>query len=187
MINEDDYLQCPSCNSLLSSITPFQALEADSKGATPESSYTSENETTAKGKRRQWKRVKLEPWLDIEGDPLPSTKTVAMKDAVLRMLAKDPTDKIVIYTQFLLVYAFVAAPMVHLLTCCYRVKIISRILNAENIGHVYYTGELDQNERHESVTKFHDRPEIRVMIAGLKCGGLGLNLTCACRVISLDL
>jgi hypothetical protein len=78
-------------------------LEAASKGALPESGYYSEEETSARGKKHRGKKNKSEPWLALEGDPLPSVKTVAMKDAVLRMLAKDPTDKILIYTQFLLV------------------------------------------------------------------------------------
>jgi SNF2 family DNA or RNA helicase len=43
------------------------------------------------------------------------------------------------------------------------------------------------DQRHASVKKFHTNPEIKIMIAGLKCGGQALNLTCANRVISMDL
>ncbi len=41
--------------------------------------------------------------------------------------------------------------------------------------------------RHHAVQIFHTDPSIRVMIASLKCGGQALNLTCANRVISIDL
>jgi hypothetical protein len=41
--------------------------------------------------------------------------------------------------------------------------------------------------RHDTVKRFHTDPNIKIMIAGLKCGGQALNLTCANRVISVDL
>ncbi len=42
-------------------------------------------------------------------------------------------------------------------------------------------------QRHASVKKFHTNSETKIMIASLKCGGQALNLTCANRVISMDL
>lgn len=46
---------------------------------------------------------------------------------------------------------------------------------------------MNLEERHATVKKFHTDPNIKIMIAGLKCGGQALNLTCANRVISIDL
>jgi hypothetical protein len=41
--------------------------------------------------------------------------------------------------------------------------------------------------RHDVVSQFHTDPKIILMIAGLKCGGQALNLTCANRVISIGM
>jgi SNF2 family DNA or RNA helicase len=41
--------------------------------------------------------------------------------------------------------------------------------------------------RSKVITEFGTNPNIRILISGLKCGGLGLNLTMASRCISLDL
>lgn len=38
-------------------------------------------------------------------------------------------------------------------------------------------------QREKAINDFRDDPHIKVMIAGLKCGGLGLNLSFANRVI----
>lgn len=45
---------------------------------------------------------------------------------------------------------------------------------------------MNQNQRHEAVKEFHNNPNCQVMISGLRCGGQALNLTCANRVISID-
>lgn len=41
--------------------------------------------------------------------------------------------------------------------------------------------------RDKAVAQFSQDPEIKIMIASLKCGGIGLNLTMASRVICVDL
>jgi hypothetical protein len=46
---------------------------------------------------------------------------------------------------------------------------------------------MNLDQRHDAVKRFHTDPNIKIMIAGLKCGGQALNLTCANRVISIDL
>jgi SNF2 family DNA or RNA helicase len=46
---------------------------------------------------------------------------------------------------------------------------------------------MNLEERHANVKKFHTDSNIKIMIAGLKCGGQALNLACANRVISIDL
>jgi SNF2 family DNA or RNA helicase len=38
-------------------------------------------------------------------------------------------------------------------------------------------------QREKAIQMFRDQKNIRVMVAGLKCGGLGLNLNFANRVI----
>ena len=41
--------------------------------------------------------------------------------------------------------------------------------------------------RDNAINTFRDDPNIKIMIASLKCGGVGLNLTMASRVICVDL
>lgn len=51
-----------------------------------------------------------------------------------------------------------------------------------------YLGDMTPQARHKAVQSFGaPDSELRIMIAGLKCGGQGLNLTMANRVISIDL
>lgn len=41
-------------------------------------------------------------------------------------------------------------------------------------------------QRANTVGKFFDDPEVKVLLVSTKCGSLGLNLTCANRVILMD-
>lgn len=42
------------------------------------------------------------------------------------------------------------------------------------------------DERNKAVKDFTDKPDKIVLLASLKCGGVGLNLTMASRVIVID-
>ena len=66
-------------------------------------------------------------------------------------------------------------------------QIVGRICETENWGFVYLTGDASLEHRSKAVKEFRDNPNIKIMIAGLKCGGLGLNFPWANRCISLDL
>jgi hypothetical protein len=46
---------------------------------------------------------------------------------------------------------------------------------------------MNKEQRDKAVLDFHKHEGFMVMIAGLKCGGVALNLTCANRCISMDL
>lgn len=50
-----------------------------------------------------------------------------------------------------------------------------------------YHGQMPHEEREKSLNGFQDNPEAKILIASLKCGGVGLNLTMASKVICLDL
>jgi len=41
--------------------------------------------------------------------------------------------------------------------------------------------------RAKTIGDFRKKKDIKIMVASLKCGGVGLNLTCASRVINIDL
>jgi Helicase conserved C-terminal domain len=52
---------------------------------------------------------------------------------------------------------------------------------------VYLTGDTLSDHRTNAVRLFRDKEDVKILIAGLKCGGLGLNFPFANRCISLDL
>lgn len=54
---------------------------------------------------------------------------------------------------------------------------------ADNKHPDIFQGDMTTKQRQKAVEKFRDDKTINVMIAGLKCGGLGLNLAFANRVI----
>ncbi|RYP59595.1 hypothetical protein DL769_008460 [Monosporascus sp. CRB-8-3] len=104
-------------------------------------------------------------------EPLvPSTKMNAAKELVTRWQSEAPNDKIIIFTQF---------------TLC--AKILGRMLGSEKIKFLYYNGDMTTKERDKAIQAFKQHKSIKVMIVGLRCGGTALNLTCANRVISVDL
>lgn len=45
---------------------------------------------------------------------------------------------------------------------------------------------MTHDERSKAIAEFGDKPNIKILLASLKCGGVGLNLTMASRVIVID-
>ena len=66
-------------------------------------------------------------------------------------------------------------------------QIVGRICETEDWGFVYLTGDSSLEHRSKVVKEFRDNQNVKILIAGLKCGGLGLNFPWANRCISLDL
>ena len=50
-----------------------------------------------------------------------------------------------------------------------------------------YHGAISPKKRDEAITEFGNNPEKRILIASLKSGGLGLNLTMASKIACIDL
>lgn len=46
---------------------------------------------------------------------------------------------------------------------------------------------MTNKQREKAIAEFKDIPERQILVASLKCGGLGLNLTMASRIICIDL
>ncbi|KAL9033351.1 MAG: hypothetical protein Q9214_007559 [Letrouitia sp. 1 TL-2023] len=64
---------------------------------------------------------------------------------------------------------------------------MGRMFAQKGWDYVNYNGSMSQASREQALIQFKDNPETIIMIASLKCGGVGLNLTMASRVISVDL
>ncbi|KAL0958396.1 hypothetical protein HGRIS_000537 [Hohenbuehelia grisea] len=101
---------------------------------------------------------------------LPSTKMKAMMER-LRVLAQErPDEKTIVISQW---------------TSC--LSLVSAYLTEAGVGHVKYQGDMQRPQRDQAVRAFMRDDTARVMLMSLKCGGVGLNLTRANNVISLDL
>lgn len=115
----------------------------------------------------------MDNWLDLKGEVLPSTKTIAAKTQILNWLdplyGGDPTNKIIIYTQWL-----------------NMVKVLSKVCETERWGHTTLGGHLTPKARTKNIKDFQDNETTKILISTLKCGGVGLNLTAASRVIMID-
>jgi len=111
----------------------------------------------------------LHGWLDDNNRILPSAKSIALKTQIESWLAREPDTKIIIYTQWL--------PMI---------KIMSQICREESWGFCQYAGTMTTGARSDTIASFKSDPDLKIMLASLKCGGLGLNLTMANKVICVD-
>lgn len=121
------------------------------------------------------KRPKKDPnadlqWIDVKGELLPSSKTAAIEAQLERWLTDEPNKKIIVFSQF------------HML-----LKIVGKICIRHQWGHCDYNGKMSQDAREKTIRSFGEDENIKVMVASLKCGGVGLNLTMASRVICVDL
>ncbi|KIY70851.1 hypothetical protein CYLTODRAFT_419390 [Cylindrobasidium torrendii FP15055 ss-10] len=101
---------------------------------------------------------------------LASTKLKYMMSQLHKLFDEKPDEKIIILSQW---------------TSC--LDLVSEYLTDKNITHVKYQGDMSTQHRETAVRVFMSRDKERVMLLSLKCGGVGLNLTRANNVISLDL
>lgn len=64
--------------------------------------------------------------------------------------------------------------------------VIEPFLVRENIRYVKYDGSMPIKRRDAALATLRTDPDTTVLLCSLKCGALGLNLTCANRVVLLD-
>ncbi|KAL7267198.1 hypothetical protein RUND412_010225 [Rhizina undulata] len=112
-----------------------------------------------------------ENWLDnVAGQFLPSAKTTGMRDQLLEWRENHPDDKVVLFSQFVKM-----------------LDIVEKVTDEEGWGVVRYQGSMSLQEREDALHEFRTNPDVWIMLTSLKAGGVGLNLTHANLVISLDL
>jgi len=66
-------------------------------------------------------------------------------------------------------------------------QLVSDYLTENGFLHVKYQGDMNRQKRDQAVRVFMAKDKASIMLMSLKCGGVGLNLTRANRVISIDL
>lgn len=101
---------------------------------------------------------------------LPSTKMKHMMASLKQWEEECPDEKTLVVSQW---------------TQC--LDLVSNYLLENHIGHVKYQGDMSRSQRDKAIRAFMSKDKASVMLMSLKCGGVGLNLTRANRVINLDL
>ncbi|KAF4549072.1 putative DNA repair protein RAD5 [Elsinoe fawcettii] len=111
----------------------------------------------------------IQSWLKDGGEFIASAKTKAVKAQILRWRDDYPDSKIILYTQWTMM-----------------IKILAKMCEIEEWGCVTYYGAMSQHARARAIANFEREDGIKIMICNLRCGGLGLNLTMASKVIIID-
>ncbi|KAI6833508.1 hypothetical protein KC364_g2504 [Hortaea werneckii] len=163
-----DQARCSECGEAYSSAEPCEEFEEfQDSGSSADSVQGSSSQSSKKGKKS--KKKNEDDWINLPGEILPSAKTRATKAQLLNWIAEDPNCKCIVFTQFL-----------------DMVRILGKVCKTEGWGYVTYSGKMSHDSRVKAVREFETDPTKRIMLASLKSGGLGLNLTMASKVICLD-
>jgi SNF2 family DNA or RNA helicase len=168
-----DQARCKECGIQFTDSKECDDLNFDTQEQDSSCSDT-DHEGLRKHKRKRKSKKdggeKAKDWIDLQAiDILPSSKTMAIKAQIINWIEDDPKVKIIIYTQFI-----------------DMIRILSKICQVERWPYNTYHGGKSHEAREKAIDEFGDRDDIRVMIASLKCGGIGLNLTMAQKVIVVD-
>ncbi|KAI0550678.1 SNF2 family N-terminal domain-containing protein [Xylaria curta] len=188
-INEERYQngrvvpRCPDCNKALTNSEPLQ--QSDSEDSDVEGSVTRSSSRRpvlqvrklgrdSFGQHPKFRKSHsrfLQECDQAYPEPVaPSAKTIAVMEAILKWLTEAPEDKIIVFMEFKMTGA-----------------ILGRMLEAKGIGFVYFFGGATSVATQNAIRGFHEKKQIKVMIASFRRGSVALNLTCANRVILVDL
>ncbi|KAG8848478.1 hypothetical protein FRB91_010772 [Serendipita sp. 411] len=100
---------------------------------------------------------------------LPSTKMQYMMGYLEDVERENPDDKTMIVSQW-----------------TSALDLCSDYLSERGIRYIRYQGNMNSRERSDAINTFMTKGSVKVMLMSVRCGGVGLNITRACRVISLD-
>ncbi|KAI9821629.1 MAG: hypothetical protein M1827_002210 [Pycnora praestabilis] len=168
--NDLDGASCLECGTQFAESKPCEGLTE--LGWNNDQGSSSSQGDTAVGRRRRPRKNPEDDlkWIDSDGAILPSAKILALIAQIELWTEKAPNAKIIVFTQF------------HMM-----IKIIERVCNQRDWGSVTYHGKMSHSGRDKAIQEFKNNADKMIMIASLKCGGVGLNLTMASRVICIDL
>ncbi|THX68981.1 hypothetical protein D6D04_10426 [Aureobasidium pullulans] len=105
-------------------------------------------------------------WQNEDGEVFHSAKTLAIKSQILKFWEEDPTAKIIVFTVWI-----------------DMLEILSKIFHSEGWVHTRLQGGLSEKVRGDNIANFKSDPKVKILIATLNTGGVGLNLTCASKAI----
>lgn len=104
-----------------------------------------------------------------EESTIDNTGTSSKIRKLLEVLTNEPSRKTIVFSQF-----------------TSMLDIVEPCLRQNNINFVRYDGRMRPQKRDESLDRLRNDKSVKVLLCSLKCGALGLNLTCANRVVLLD-
>ncbi|GAB7346687.1 hypothetical protein MBLNU459_g1807t2 [Dothideomycetes sp. NU459] len=120
-------------------------------------------------KNKQRTEGKIDDWLDSKGQIWASAKTVYVKESIEAMVKESSKAKMIVFTQWM-----------------GMIKVLGKVCECSKWGYCEFTGSMNATEKSQALEEFQDDPEKRILLASMKSGGVGLNLTMASRVIHLD-
>lgn len=165
------HARCPECADMFYESKRLEewTLEVDNEPIGND--FYSHSDQKKRRKSKKNSDTDLAPnWLEMPIEQLlPSSKTVAIKSQILNWLEDFPHSKVIIFSQF------------HAM-----IKIISRMCILERWGYEQYHGQMSMADREKALESFAGDAEKRVLVASLKAGGVGLNLTMGNKVIIVD-
>ena len=164
----EDRVKCRACGTVFTGSSECSGLEE--LGFAEKSTPSLTEDSPRKRRQRLNNPEKSLRWIEMSGSLLPSAKTLAIKAQVLNWIATSPKEKIIIFSQF------------HGM-----IQILGRICTDEGWDYCQYHGKMTHDARDKAIQTFADEESKIILIASLKCGGIGLNLTMASRVICVDL
>ncbi|KDQ15470.1 hypothetical protein BOTBODRAFT_31794 [Botryobasidium botryosum FD-172 SS1] len=103
-------------------------------------------------------------------DFIPSAKMIELMRQLKEWKMEAPDDKVILYSQW-----------------TSMIDLVEKCLDLEDYRHIRYDGRMGRPARDEAIRNFKRKDGPPILIVSLKCGGVGLNLVEANRVISLDL
>ncbi|QDS73153.1 hypothetical protein FKW77_001974 [Venturia effusa] len=170
--------RCVVCQTLYTKTSPCDRMNFNQDRDLDDDSmddYSDQELLRRKPKKTKNKRPmfveKAKDWIDLAdgNDILPSAKTLAIKAQIINWLQEDPNMKIIIYTQFM-----------------DMIRILSKVCSAEKWKYATYHGGKTHEARDAAIQEFSENPDMRILLASLRCGGVGLNLTMAQKVAVVD-
>jgi SNF2 family DNA or RNA helicase len=165
---DQDKARCSECGIIFNDAKPCDSFNLDTLEHNSSVASDSNNEQLKKNRPKD--KGEHKDWIDLAGSNiLPSSKTIAIKAQILNWIEENPGVKIIIYTQFI-----------------DMIRILSKVCNVERWKYSTYHGGKSYEARDKVIKDFSEDPQLRVLLASLKTGGVGLNLTMAQKVIVVD-
>ena len=96
--NDEDSATCLECGTIYSESHPCEGLKE--LATDRDASFSSSSGESTSGRKRRRNPEDLLKWIDIDGQILPSAKVAALTAQIDIWLKNDPSGKIIIFTQF---------------------------------------------------------------------------------------
>ncbi|EMD69377.1 hypothetical protein COCSADRAFT_67919, partial [Bipolaris sorokiniana ND90Pr] len=166
----EENIVCKACG-VTSTSTITCDMGTDSQDIPASGTRSNDKKKKDKGRKRIGREDIAHDWLaSLDDDVLPSAKTIAVKSQIMNWIKENPNVKIIVYTQFLAM-----------------IQILRRVCQKEGWNAIQYHGKMSLTARNNAIQSFgRQEDNVRIMLASMQCGGLGLNLTMASRVIFID-